>query len=581
MIKEYLERQFTNYHAKLLAIFGVVPTYDRMPSNDELMAMPNNTEFACRGYYDKLDNSGGRYIITTTWTAPSRKIIVNEKTRYLVPICNSNGADNKMEIELNRLGLKPCNSNLSGAELTVDNTYAKDNSDMMDSLIGGEMGITYKIPKGRYFFERPISLTSRQATLLGDSHTFARSLAALTYNNVLISGTQLCFPFLTDGQSAITGQFGGIENVAILGNSNTYNFHIDRTKTITDPDNVVQETIAEKDGAPIKCTGISASVGLWRNVTVNNFYNGIVVPVSNTYMTDIMCNRCHFGLSIANDNKCKGIYGWDCHTLLQIRGAIASVVQVRVDSCVNAINAVGDVSGTTVIDVDGDYCTDSLIKIGNGSTWSRVRNCVFFAIHGRCCALKSYDSVNGTAPKASDLTAQNSSGYGIIHVTNNCEFNNNYIVLTTLQGNPFDTTSDYRTPPIVFAYTSTGNMKNNHIKLNDVNADDSEDYIKSIFQMSASIVVSYRIDTAKNTYYVEAKKIRSYGIDAPTTTEQSTMLANSDILTELQTKIADTNNEYLFKVKDAVTGDNTYVAIANGRFVGLTEAEINQAINPN
>ena len=502
MLKEYLENQFKTFYNTLNKNFGVVPTYDTMPSNDELMAMPNNTEFVCRGYYDKLDNSGGRYIITLTWTAPSRKIVVDKKTRYLVPICNPNGANNKMEIELNRLGLRPHNENLSETELTVDNTYAKDNSDMMDSLIGGEMGITFKIPKGRYFFERPISLISRQTTLLGDSHTFARSSAALTYNNVLISGTQLCFPFLTDGQSAIAGAFGGIENIAILGNRNTYDFHIDRTKTITDPENVVQETIAEKDGAQIKCTGISASIGLWRNVTVNNFYNGIVVPVSNTYMTDIMCNRCHFGLSIANDNKCKGIYGWDCHTLLKVTGSIASAIQVRVDSCVNAVNIVGGVAGTTLIDVDGDYCTDSLIKIGDdNSTWSNVRNCTFLGLHGRCCALKSYNTKTDKKPNASELTMSNSSGYGIIRVMPNCNFHSNYIQITTLQGNPFDESGDYLTPPILFTFNTNGIVKLNQFLINDVNIVNSAEYIKSLIQTKSDVTT--KLETSVGIYQIE------------------------------------------------------------------------------
>lgn len=69
-------------------------------------------------------------------------------------------------------------------------------------------------------------------------------------------------------------------------------------------------------------------------------------------------------------------------------------------------------------------------------------------------------------------------------------------------------------------------------------------------------------------------------VSKPTTTEQSTMLANSDIQTELQTKIADTSKQYLVKVKDVITGENTYIAVANGRFVALTEEEIN-AQHPN
>lgn len=77
----------------------------------------------------------------------------------------------------------------------------------------------------------------------------------------------------------------------------------------------------------------------------------------------------------------------------------------------------------------------------------------------------------------------------------------------------------------------------------------------------------------------ELKRKTDY-IETPTTTEQSTMSANSDIQTEVQTKIADTSKQYLVKVKDVITGNNIYIAVANGRFVALTEAEIN-AHHPN
>lgn len=81
--------------------------------------------------------------------------------------------------------------------------------------------------------------------------------------------------------------------------------------------------------------------------------------------------------------------------------------------------------------------------------------------------------------------------------------------------------------------------------------------------------------SSKTYYSFEWVALATKNLPKPTTTEQSTMLANSDIQTEVQTKIADTSKQYLIKVKDVITGNNTYVAVANGRFVALTEEEIN------
>lgn len=500
MTKEYLERQFKNFE------IHIGKKYNTMPTDEELMAMDNNTKFFTHGYYSVDDNSGGWYLITTTWTPASRRVIVDGKTRYLIPIYDS-GTPDKLYLELNRLGVRPNNSNLSNVELTEENTFAKANSDILDLLVGTEMMPTLKFPQGRFFFARPWSI-QKASNLIGESHTFP-TIDSTIYNNETVSGTQLCFPFLTNGQVAISGGIGGIQDIAILGNRNTYDFHIDRTKTITDPDNIVEEFIAVNgEGEQVITTGIRTTTDLWRNVTVCNFYNGISIPTSNTYINDIRINRCHYGITVGNDVKCKGIYGWDVHTLMKTTGSIMSAIQLRVDSCVNVVHMLGTMSGITLEDVDGDYCVDSLIKVGDGSTWTDVKQSVFSAIHGRCCAAKSYDT-SGTAPSAADLTIENSAGYGIIHVTERARFHNNYVVINSVQGNPFDSTSTYLTPGIVFAYGSTYDMSNNHFVINDTRVVDSEDYIKSIIQTKLATTMSCRVDTARNTYYLEGKEIKS------------------------------------------------------------------------
>ena len=70
-------------------------------------------------------------------------------------------------------------------------------------------------------------------------------------------------------------------------------------------------------------------------------------------------------------------------------------------------------------------------------------------------------------------------------------------------------------------------------------------------------------------------------LDKPTVSEQDSIKNDSTIVTALQTEIADTNSDYVMKLKDVVTGNNYYLAVSNGRLIAVTESEINSMINPN
>ena len=556
-----------------------VMNYDIMPTNDELCAMSNGTIFNTKGFYSVGDGNGGNYKISTSSIVGSRAITntAGTTTVYLVYL----DADTLNEIDLCKLGVRAFTGSLTSK--TAASTYATANSDIIDAIVLAtySYGQTWRLPKGRFYFERTIDLSTSNKIRNLKGAEQPRNSGDIATSVTHRCGTMLFFPFLDSGDAAIISGQGNIEDVAIIGDPNNYSITFDRTKTISDPTNVITETIAEVDNSEYQAIGLNKKgSGYVKNVFIRNFYTGyITASVTNIYMQNVYAYMCHIGFSVLNDTKIIGIYGWNVHTLLKVRGSLVSATQVRVDSCVNAVQMVGTIRGCTLIDVDGDYCTESLIQIGDGSTSTNARQNTFIAIHGRCCALKSYDSVNGTKPSAADLTAATSSGYGVIHVATKAHCHDNYFEVSSMGGNPFDTASDYLLPKIVFTSenVTTVDLTHNHIILNDEDFADSEAYIKSIVMFGTTDKVSYRIDAAEMTYYINGDLIYRNYIDLPTSSEASTLIGNSSLVSELQTKIADTTETYSIKLKDAVSGDNYYVIIANGRFIGLTETQL-QAI---
>lgn len=65
-------------------------------------------------------------------------------------------------------------------------------------------------------------------------------------------------------------------------------------------------------------------------------------------------------------------------------------------------------------------------------------------------------------------------------------------------------------------------------------------------------------------------------IPTPDSSEKTSIMGNSAIITELETKIASSDSDYVFKLKDLITGENTYIGIAGGKLVSMTEALLAQ-----
>ena len=488
--------------------------FDVMPSIEQLFELPLNKNFYCYGFYDKEDGNGGYYYLSDNkYLSGTRKLTLNGVDRYLVPIYSSGTRVNSIYVA--RLGIRGVND--ISSEITIADSYAQLNSDILSAIKNTSMRATLIFPEGKFVFKEPIDLTARQYGIKG-ARVPQVADAPLTYAGYT-SGTILYFPFLANEETAITINFGNIEDVAIIGGKNVYDLVIDRTKTISAPNEVITETIGtDANTNEIKCYGLKKlNSGYIRNVYISHFYNGAYVQTSNTYISNFYAQKCNLGLSIGNDTKCVGVYGWGVHTLAEIRGSISSICQLRVDSCVHAVNVV---SGNKIVltDIDGDYCTEELIKIGKDGAWGSVNKSVFTGIHGRSCCLKAYnvkDNPNGIDVRT---LGKNTEGYGLIRINKNTSFVNNYVVIAgDGTGNPFDSQSDYSCPRIIVTHgDNVLSTKNYYVVEGAIETDDD---IKQSFQTlnpRDNTLVSFRVDLFNNSYKVVGDAIYEFLPTDPT-----------------------------------------------------------------
>lgn len=395
-----------------------IKTFDIFPSDEVLNKLPMNSTFEVKGFYEEGDMPKCLYK-KVSWSANS----IDKSSYHIKPI-----VENTNMVFLPNLGIR------TGAE------YAESNSRILSQVYLG-FGSTLVLPVGDFYFDRPIDLKSRQLSLVGEVSAFTPDLNAKGF-------TWLYFMNLRDGECAISLATGTISNVIIKGNENQYNYTIDRTKTYVDSDNIEQENFT------VKCYGIKGgSTSSLINVYVANFYYGCYLDTGNIYITDFYARNCHIGLSIGNDTKCKGVYGWDLHTMLQIRGSISSAVQVRCDSCHHLVHLVGYMSGNILTDLDADYCLGSVIKIGNYDEWGSVENLVVNGVTGRHCCLNVYDTSSDVPPTISNIASDsNISDWAFISVERKNKLDGAIITVAhSLHSNPLDDSSPYRTPTILIA----------------------------------------------------------------------------------------------------------------------------------
>lgn len=489
-------------------------SYDTMPTDEDLITiLGSNTRvlFETRGYYKTYDGAGGLYCVTTDAVQGARKFVVDNTDYYLVPL-DMNFSE---RVNVCRLGIRPY-AKASMADVTIEESYAEINSNYLKNIYknGTPHDFILSFPAGRFYFKDTIDLTGYEMGIEGVEPARARD--EIANSGLFGGGTVLCFPFLDNGDEAIKQGDGKIRNLLLLGSKQNYDFSIDRTKLQTTPNEVVTEVIkANGDASDFTNTGIyKTGSGEISNVYVMHFWRGILARAHNTYVNNVFAKRCHFGFTFGNDIKARGVYGWNVHTLLQVTGAIFSGVQIRVDSCVHAVQITtingngGSIGGVTLDDVDGDWCTDSLIKIGNDVNYIEARNCVFSNIHGRCNTLKYY-SADNTPPSASTLNTTNSDGYGIIRIGEKATFVNNRVSINTLgDSNVVDSASArLLTPPILLTFGSGGNgVKGNMFTVSAPQIATASD-IADILQFGSEGGTSARIDTAFNTYYVKGSTV--------------------------------------------------------------------------
>ena len=475
--------------------------YTTMPTNEELFAMSDLTVFETDGFYEQRDGCGGKYIIAVNGLRGGLELSYNNETRWLCVLDDYGNPAN--EINICKYGVREFVGDITANNITKENTYATHNSYVVTHIRLMRQGGTYKFPKGKFVFADPLDLRERNITFEGAYPPINGTDNYFTGSDYS-SCTVLCFPFLQNGECAIITRFNLI-NLCVYGNYNTYDISFDRTKTITAPNEVVTETIAESNGEQIKCTGIKVSAqSVIQNVTVTGFYTGIERPnPSNGYYFNLFFERCHCGIKFKNDTKCLGLYGYRVYTLAQVNGSICSIDQARVDECVHAIEILQG-RDITINDLDGDYCTKELVVIGANGKATLVQGLRLENIHGRFSVLKSYDMTQ--LPNGYDVRElADTDGYGMIRLTDKVDFKDSHVSINYVVSNPFDDTSNYLVPNIMFTFPTNTYyaITNNIFEIGD-NITTSEDILK-IFQTKSGM--TSRVDCGSRTYYINGSTV--------------------------------------------------------------------------
>ena len=396
-----------------------ITTFDVFPDDDVLNSLPMNYTFEVKGFYKVGDMPKCLY-----QKVGYAENSIKKTTYYIKPI-----TDDDSTLFLPYIGIR------CGADYSVQNSNIIAKTDF-------KFGSVLKLPTGDYYFDRPIKLEDRQLSLIGECMSFTSD-----FNTKGI--TILVFENLAESEKAISVGTGTLSNITVRGNKDHYNYYIDREKTYIDRENIEKETCV------VKCYGIfGGAITNITNVHVEYFYYGCYLNTGNIYITDFYARKCHIGLSIGGDTKCKGVYGWDIHTLLQMRSSISSVVQVRADSCRHLIHLINYSSGIQLTDLDGDYCVGSLIKVGVYDEWGSVKDVVINGITGRACCINCYDSSKDEVPTSAKVTNESDvSNWGLISVENKTDFDGVVVNManSNISSNPHDRDSTLRTPPILIA----------------------------------------------------------------------------------------------------------------------------------
>ena len=333
---------------------------------------------------------------------------------YIKPLIANNG-----DIELGYFGIR------AGAD------YAESNTALLKKIMI-EFGSIFLFPSGHYYFSEPIDLSSKQLSIKGTSMTYSSDMNTL-------GNTFLHFENLEDGQAAITCTTGTLSDFVIVGNKNYNSYTVNRDNMYVDKDNM--EIITNTKNT----IGITGGNNLQINNVNSQFFRyGIYTTTGNIQMHNVVFKHCINGLSIQNDTKVVGVYGFDVQTLVEVRGDISSVTQIRGDS-VKHLAKVIDGSDIYLSDLDADFCIGSIVCLGNSDGWHTIKNISIRDMHGRSntyYAIKDSDSEHSS----SELTTNNLEFLPMITVFPRTKIYGGIIDIkrNPLGLNPIDGSSEYK-----------------------------------------------------------------------------------------------------------------------------------------
>jgi hypothetical protein len=181
---------------------------------------------------------------------------------------------------------------------------------------------------------------------------------------------------------------------------------------------------------------------------------------------------------------------------------------MRLDNCVHAV-AFRGAKSCTVLDVDADICVDSLVAVYPNDLDASKKDvkAIVFQGHGRCNVAKAYDKTVET--NGIDIhTIANTDGYGLIRAYNGAKLSNSQFTFNAVGNyNPYDKTSNYLTPNVLFTLDNNSNITNNTFVIVD---DTDLDFDKDIPRKTNN---ANRLDTPSGTFFVSADSVEKFAVE--------------------------------------------------------------------
>lgn len=478
------EEMVENTKTELTTYYGVV--FDKFPTEAQILAMPNHSYFSVKaqGVVD-ADNRMTTYYRTTDWRANAlRYSDANGNTVRVVPTQQA-----VSEMYLPYYGIRTGKDN------------AASNSQIMAKLCTwAEYGTTFKLPSGHFYFSEPIDISEKQISLIGEVNA--------SYKNPDMLGTTwLHFEDLATGETALTVSQCTISNFTIAGNPEHYSLILNRDNAYTDVNTVNQEIIN------VRATGIKTTATMFvRNVGFRNFYHGFSSNNANVFLQNVAFERCHYGATIQTDTKVYNIWGANVMVLLQMDGSISSVIGARGDSIGKHLIEIKNGWGHSLYDIDADFCMGAIVSLGNDAGTGSVKDLTISGVRGRA-GVNQFFSTSDTEVTAKNITASNSSDFGVIHLKNGTTLNGAIITTNQPSGNtsPFDGKGGYSTPFVLLS-AGTGSIAKGVQFISTANDGDvlSEDWISKRIGSLSTLVNACNV-TVQTTQGV-AKYSKNNGV---------------------------------------------------------------------